>query len=136
MGVEPYNLVSALNCIVAQRLIRVLCDCKIKKKISEEELIESGLNPIKYRNIVLYDAYGCDICKGTGYNGRKAIIEHVELTEEMKELFIKQVSTAILKKYALKQGVSFLRQAALNEVARGRTTLAEANRVTFINLDR
>ncbi len=136
MGVEPYNLVTALNCIVAQRLIRVLCDCKIKKKITEDELIESGLNPVKYKNIVLYEAYGCDICKGTGYNGRKAIIEHVELTEEMKELFIKQVSTAILKKYALKQGVTFLRQAALNEVSRGTTTLAEANRVTFIHLDR
>ncbi len=135
MGVEPYNLVTALNCIVAQRLIRVLCDCKIKKKMSEKELIESGLEPGKFKNIIFYDAYGCDNCKGTGYSGRKAIIEHVELNGEIKEMLIKQVSIAVLTKYALKQGVVFLRDAALYEVASGVTTLAEANRVTFINQD-
>ncbi|RLC18890.1 MAG: pilus assembly protein PilB [Deltaproteobacteria bacterium] len=133
MGIEPYNLVSALNCIVAQRLIRVLCDCKIKKKISDETLVESGLNPDKFKNITFYNAYGCENCKGTGYNGRKAIIEHVELDGDMREMFIKQVSTSVLKKYALGKGVIFLRDAAVNEVAKGMTTLEEANRVTFIN---
>jgi type IV pilus assembly protein PilB len=133
MGIEPYNLVSALNCIIAQRLIRVLCDCKVQTKISDETLIESGLNPEKFRNIIHYDAYGCENCNGTGYKGRKAIIEHVELDGDLREMFIKQVSTSILTKYALRKGVVFLRDAAINEVIKGRTTLEEANRVTFIN---
>jgi len=133
MGIEPYNLVTALNCIVAQRLIRVLCKCKIKKKISDKTLVESGLNPEKLRNIIFYDSYGCENCKGTGYDGRKAIIEHVELDGDMREMLIKQVSTSILKKHALSKGVVFLRNAAINEVIHGVTTLEEANRVTFIN---
>jgi type IV pilus assembly protein PilB len=133
MGIEPYNLVTALNCIVAQRLIRKLCKCKIKKKMSENMLVESGLNPKKFQHITFYDAYGCENCKGTGYDGRKAIIEHVELDGDIKEMFIKQVSTLILKKHALSKGVIFLRNAAINEVIKGVTTLKEANRVTFID---
>ena len=133
MGIEPYNLVTALNCIVAQRLIRVLCHCRVKKKISDKILVESGLNPKRLKNITFYDAYGCENCKGTGYSGRKAIIEHVELDGDMREMLIKQVSTSVLKKYALSKGVVFLRDAAINEVIKGRTTLEEANRVTFID---
>jgi type IV pilus assembly protein PilB len=133
MGIEPYNLVTALNCIVAQRLIRVLCHCRIKKKMSDKALVESGLNPKNLRDITFYDAYGCENCKGTGYSGRKAIIEHVELDGDMREMLIKQVSTSVLKKYALTKGVIFLRDAAINEVKKGYTTLEEANRVTFID---
>ena len=136
MGIEPYNLVTALNCIVAQRLIRVLCECKVKKKLSDKILVESGLNPQKFKNITFYDAYGCENCKGTGYDGRKAIIEHVELDGDMREMLIKQVSTSILKKHAFTKGVIFLRDAAINEVVRGVTTLEEANRITFINQER
>ena len=135
MGIEPYNLVSALNCIVAQRLIRVLCDCKIKRNISDEFLAESGLDPAKYRKYTYYKAYGCEICKGTGYNGRKAIIEHLELDGDMREMFIKKVSASIMKKNALNKGVVFLRDAAVNEMIRGVTTLEEVNRVTFIDQD-
>ncbi len=133
MGIEPYNLVTALNCIVAQRLIRKLCKCKVKKKMSEKILVESGLNPKKFQHITFYDAYGCENCKGTGYDGRKAIIEHVELDGDIREMFIKQVSTLVLKKHALDKGVVFLRDAAINEVVKGVTTLEEANRVTFID---
>ncbi len=133
MGIEPYNLVSALNCIIAQRLIRVLCDCKIQKKISAEILVEAGLNPEKFRSIIHYDAYGCENCNGTGYKGRKAIIEHVELDGDLREMFIKRLSTSVLTKYARGKGVVFLRDAAINEVIKGTTTLEEANRVTFIN---
>jgi type IV pilus assembly protein PilB len=133
MGIEPYSLVTALNCIVAQRLIRVLCDCKTPAYITPDQLAESGLNPEKYRDIPFFDAYGCNNCKGTGYYGRKAIIEHIELDGDMREMFIKQVSTTVLEKHALGKGVVFLRQAAINEVIRGTTTLAEANRITFIN---
>ncbi len=133
MGIEPYNLVTALNCIVAQRLIRVLCDCKVKKKMTEADLVESGLDAVKFKNVVFYEAYGCENCKGTGYNGRKAIIEHVELDGDIREMLIKQVSMSVLRKHALGQGVVFLRNAVIKEVIRGVTTLEEANRVTFMS---
>ncbi len=135
MGIEPYNLVSALNCIVAQRLIRVLCSCKVKRKISDEFLSESGLEPNKYRKYIYYKSYGCEKCKGTGYSGRKAIIEHVELDGDMREMFIKKVSVSNMKKSALNKGIVFLRDAAIHEVLRGVTTLEEVNRVTFIDKD-
>ncbi len=133
MGIKPYNLVSALNCIVAQRLIRVLCKCRVKKNISDKELTESGLNPDEFRGVTFYGAYGCDSCKGTGFSGRKAIIEHVELDGDIREMIVKQLSTSVLKKYALGKGVIFLREAAIKEVVKGVTTLDEANRVTFIS---
>ena len=132
MGIEPYNLVSAVNCIVAQRLIRCLCICKQPQKISPEALVESGLDPDKHRHKTYYSAVGCELCNGTGYNGRKAIIEHVELDGDMREMIVKKVSTSTLARHALKKGVVFLRSAALNEVWQGETTLVEANRVTFI----
>ncbi|MFH2059879.1 MAG: ATPase, T2SS/T4P/T4SS family [Pseudomonadota bacterium] len=133
MGIEPYNLVTATNCIVAQRLIRVLCKCKVKIQMSDAILLESGLNPKQFKNVIFYDAYGCEDCKGTGYDGRRAIIEHVELDGDMREMLIKRTSTSALKKYALSKGVVFLRDAAILEVIKGETTLEEANRVTFID---
>jgi type IV pilus assembly protein PilB len=132
MGIEPYNLVSALNCIVAQRLIRILCTCRKKRRYTDGELLESGLDPEKYRDETFFESYGCERCNGTGYRGRKAIIEHVELDGEMREMLMKRESTSTLKKYALGKGVIFLRSAAINEVLRGVTTFEEANRVTFI----
>ncbi|MCK5542482.1 MAG: Flp pilus assembly complex ATPase component TadA [Desulfobacterales bacterium] len=135
MGIEPYNLVSALNCIIAQRLIRILCNCKVKRKISDLSLAESGLDPAKYRKYTYYKSYGCERCKGTGYSGRKAIIEHVELDGDMREMFIKRASVAAMKKSALRRGVVFLRDAAINEMIRGVTTLEEVNRITFIDQD-
>ncbi len=132
MGIEPYNLVSALNCIVAQRLIRTLCTCRKKRKYTDRELLESGLDPDKHRKVIFFESYGCKRCNGTGYRGRKAIIEHVELDGDMREMLLKRESTSTLKKYALEKGVIFLRSSAINEVLRGVTTLEEANRVTFI----
>jgi type IV pilus assembly protein PilB len=133
MGIDPYNLVTALNCIVAQRLIRVLCDCRVKKKETPETLLESGLDPEHFKDVTFYGVYGCENCKGTGYNGRKAIIEHVELDGTIREMLIKQTSSTVLQKYAREKGVTFLRDAAINEVVNGITTLEEANRVTIIN---
>ncbi|MCK5312649.1 MAG: Flp pilus assembly complex ATPase component TadA [Desulfobacteraceae bacterium] len=135
MGIEPYNLVSALNCIVAQRLIRVLCDCRVEREISDLFLAESGLDPAQYKKYTYYKSYGCERCKGTGYSGRKAIIEHVELDGDMREMFIKRMSVSAMKKKALSKGVVFLRDAAINEMIRGVTTLEEVNRVTFIDQD-
>ena len=133
MGIEPYNLMSALNCVVAQRLIRILCDCKEKTTHKEKTLIESGLVPETLRDQVFYRAKGCEVCKGTGYNGRKAIIELIELDDDMRTLFIERASITVLKKKALDAGTAFLRMAAIKEVMGGVTTLEEANRVTFID---
>ena len=134
MGVQPYNLMAALNCIVAQRLVRTLCDCKTTMTLPNDVMIESGINPAKYLGKIFYKATGCELCKGTGYKGRKAILEIVELNDDMKEMFIKKSSTTELKKIAVESGTTFLRKAALREVINGETTLEEANRVTFVEL--
>ena len=133
MGVQPYNLMAALNCIVAQRLIRILCDCKTEMTLTSDVMTESGINPAKYSGKTFYKAAGCELCKGTGYKGRKAIVEIVELNDNMKEMFIKKSSTTELKKMAVESGTTFLRNAALREVINGETTLEEANRVTFVD---
>jgi type IV pilus assembly protein PilB len=132
MGIEPHNLMAALICIVAQRLIRTLCHCKEPVTLSEENLQESGMDVERYGNHVFYAAKGCEDCKGTGYMGRKAIIELVELDDEMRELFITRAPVSELKRRATDSGTTFLRKAAIQEVIAGITTLKEANRVTFI----
>ena len=131
MGIEAYNLMAALNCIVAQRLIRTLCDCKIEIKPTAADMAESGLDPVKLREKIFYKASGCELCKGTGYKGRKAILEIVELNDNIKEMFINKASTTELKKMASASGTTFLRKAAIREVINGETTIEEANRVTF-----
>ncbi|MFZ5573110.1 MAG: GspE/PulE family protein [Thermodesulfobacteriota bacterium] len=133
MGIEPYQLMSALNCIVAQRLIRALCHCKVEQRLTNEEMMDSGLDPKLYGDKVFYDAKGCSSCKGTGYHGRKAIIELIELDDDLRALFMDRgVGPSRLKKKASEAGTVFLRHAALREVLNGNTSLREANRVTFI----
>jgi type IV pilus assembly protein PilB len=132
MGVEPHNLMAALNCVVAQRLIRTLCTCKEPASLTEDKLAESGLDYHRYRDRIFYGAKGCEECKGTGYKGRKAILEILELDDEMRELFVRGGSVQMLKKKAAEKGTTFLRKAALKEVLDGVTTLREINRVTFI----
>jgi type IV pilus assembly protein PilB len=136
MGIEPYNLVAALNCIIAQRLIRVLCQCKEKvpQDKKEEYLRDSGLSYEKYKDHTFYmeKNMGCDICKGSGFKGRRAIIEIVEMNDEMKEVFMEKLSIATLKKKAKEAGTIFLREAALELVLNGETSISEANRVTFV----
>jgi len=132
MGVEPYNLMAALNCIVAQRLVRTLCHCKREVEHSEQELAESGLDIASCKGHVFYEARGCEHCKGTGFLGRQAIIELIEIDDEMRELFIRQEPLSKLKRKASERGTVFLREAALEKVLDGTTTLREANRVTFI----
>jgi len=136
MGIEPYNLVAALNCIIAQRLVRVLCDCKTA--VSPEELgsylkdSEIGEGQCSDRTIFRENELGCDICKGSGFKGRRAIIELIEMTDDMKEAFLQKLSITSFKKKAKEAGTTFLRQAALELVLNGVTSLGEANRVTFI----
>lgn len=131
LGIDPFNLVSALNCVVAQRLVRVLCSCKKEVHISEQLMIESALDPDKFKDTLFYGPAGCPRCNGTGFGGRKAIIEHLELDSRLKEMILEKTSLSLLKKYALEKGVVFLRDAVLYDVLHGKTSLDEANRVTF-----
>jgi type IV pilus assembly protein PilB len=133
MGIDPYNFVSCLNCVMAQRLVRKICPkCKFPVKLSDETLRESGLDPEKCRDITFYDAKGCDDCNGTGYRGRSAIVELLDLNDEIRELIIAKAPTAQLKKAASEAGTVFLRESAVEKVFAGDTTLREINRVTFV----
>src|ERR1700676_890535 len=133
MGVEPYNFVSALNCIMAQRLVRVICEsCKKKVAYSPEVLIESGLQPGEWTNIDMYEGEGCLECSGSGYHGRSAISELLDLSDHIREMIISRRPTSEIKRVAREEGMTFLRDSALSKVREGLTTLKEINKVTFI----
>ncbi len=133
MGIDPYNFVSCLNSVLAQRLIRKICPkCKVPVSHSAETLIESNIDPDKCENFTFYEGKGCDECNGTGYRGRSAIIELLYLTDEIRELIIAKAPIAQLKKAAREAGTTFLREAALEKVFAGETSLREINRVTFV----
>jgi type II secretory ATPase GspE/PulE/Tfp pilus assembly ATPase PilB-like protein len=133
MGVEPYNFVSCLNCVLAQRLVRVLCtNCKRKYRPSEQELSESGLNPDKYRDQVFYTSVGCEVCNFTGYRGRTAIHELLDVTDHIRELILDRRPGSEVRRAARAEGLTSLRESALAKVFAGVTTLHEINRVTFV----
>jgi len=133
MGVEPYNFVSSLNCILAQRLVRVICPhCRHRVDYDDAYLTESGLNLDEWRNFPFYEGRGCMECSGTGFRGRTAIHELLDLTEAIREMILERRSTSEIKRRAREDGMTFLRQSALDRVHQGITTLREANKVTFI----
>jgi type II secretory ATPase GspE/PulE/Tfp pilus assembly ATPase PilB-like protein len=133
MGVEPYNFVSALNCILAQRLVRVICEfCKKPVRYPDSMLVESGLNPVEWRDIGMYEGEGCFECGGTGFRGRTAIHELLDLSDRIREMILDRRSTAEIKRVAREEGMTFLRDSAVDKVRRGVTTLKEINKVTFI----
>lgn len=133
MGIEPYNFVSSLNCILAQRLVRFLClECREKVKLSREVLEVSGLDPEKYRDFDFYQGRGCPECSGTGFRGRKAITEFLDLSDNIREMILDRRSTSEIRKAALAEGMTTLREAAVEKILKGETTLREVNRVTFI----
>jgi type II secretory ATPase GspE/PulE/Tfp pilus assembly ATPase PilB-like protein len=133
MGVEPYNFVSALNCILAQRLVRVICEfCRKPVDVPESALVESGLNPAEWRSIAMYEGAGCFECGGTGFRGRTAIHELLDLSDRIREMIMDKRSTAEIKRLAREEGMTFLRDSAVDKVRRGITTLKEINKVTFI----
>jgi len=133
MGIDPYNFVSCLNCVMAQRLVRKLCN-KCKKPItpSDEALRESGIDPDKCRDATFFDPNGCNDCNGTGYRGRSAIVELLDLNDTIRELIISKASVTLLKKAAREEGTIFLRESAVEKVLAGETSLREINRVTFV----
>jgi type IV pilus assembly protein PilB len=131
MGVEPYQFVSALNCVLAQRLVRVICShCKRPAKISRLMLEESGLDPDVQRTF--YEGVGCIECNGTGYKGRMAICELLDLTDRIREMILEKRPTSEIKKAAREEGMRFLRESAVERVMMGVTTLREINKVTFV----
>ena len=133
MGVEPYNFVAALNCVLAQRLMRVLCSrCKTQYQPTDAELRESGLNPQNYRDRVYYTSAGCEICNHTGYRGRTAIHELLDMTDNIRELIIQRKPGSEVRRAAIQEGLGSLRESALRLVFEGQTTLHEINRVTFV----
>jgi len=137
MGVEPYNFVSALNCVLAQRLVRTICKhCKTTVHYSDEELDNNGLNPEQWRSVVFYEGQGCIECGGTGYHGRTAIHELLDLSDRIRELILEKRPSSEIRKAAHEEGMRFLRESALNKVRAGLTTLKEINKVTFIETTR
>jgi type IV pilus assembly protein PilB len=137
MGVEPYNFVSALNCILAQRLVRQVCEfCVQEKTYSEKELVESGLDPAEWRAFKFREGIGCMECGGTGYRGRSAIHELLELDDEIREMLLAKKPGSEIRKKAKEKGMAFLRDSALERVRAGITTLKEINKVTFIEAGR
>ncbi|HEX8130114.1 MAG TPA: GspE/PulE family protein [Pyrinomonadaceae bacterium] len=133
MGVEPYNFVSSLNCVLAQRLIRMLCDvCKRPYHATDDELIESGLKPDEYRSYQFYMSVGCDACNHTGYRGRTAIHELLNLSDNIREMIIERRPGSEVRRAAEQEGLASLRESALKKVLAGVSTLHEINRATFV----
>lgn len=134
MGVEPYNFVSALNCIMAQRLVRVICpNCKKPKKYTAEELKEAGLDPAVWSQITPVEGVGCLECSGTGYHGRTAICELLDLTDRIREMIVDRRPTSEVKRIAREEGMTTLRESGLAKVRAGVTTIKEINKVTFVD---
>jgi type IV pilus assembly protein PilB len=133
MGVEPYNFVSALNCIMAQRLVRVVCpNCKKAKQYSAQELKEAGLDPAVWADAPLVEGAGCLECSGTGYHGRTAICELLDLTDRIREMIVDRLPTSEIKRVACEEGMITLRESGLAKIRAGITTVKEINKVTFV----
>jgi type IV pilus assembly protein PilB len=134
MGIEPYNFVSSLNCVMAQRLVRRLCQkCRRPVRYPDDTLTGAGIDPSSVRENMFYEAHGCDECNMTGYRGRSAIVELLDMTDDIRDLIIGKVSTTLLKSAAREAGVVFLRDAAIEKFLSGETTLKEINRITFVD---
>jgi len=133
MGVEPYNFVSALNCVMAQRLVRLLCRaCRRPTPPAPLLLRESGLDPDLYQDQVFHEAPGCDDCGGTGFHGRTAVAELLDMSDRIRQLILERRPAAEIKQAAREEGMTFLRDSALEKVFAGVTTLREINKVTFV----
>ena len=133
MNVDLYNFVSALNCVLAQRLVRRIClHCKRPAEVSDMMLEDSGLEPDRYRDFAFFEGGGCIECNGTGYRGRLAIAELLNLSDNIRQLIIDRRSAAEIKRAAKAEGMRFLRESALQKVFSGETSLHDINKVTFV----
>jgi type II secretory ATPase GspE/PulE/Tfp pilus assembly ATPase PilB-like protein len=133
MGVEPYQFISALNCVLAQRLVRLICThCKRPARVTAEALAESAMDPTLAATAQFFEGAGCIECGGTGYKGRTAICELLDLSDHIRDLILDRRPTSEIKKAAREEGMRFLRDSAVEQVLLGRTTLREINKVTFV----
>ena len=133
MKVELYNFVSALNCVLAQRLVRKICPhCRQPFVPSAQLLEESAVTPEQIKGVALFEGRGCIECNGTGFFGRMAITELLDLSDRIRSLILDKRPAAEIKKAAQAEGMSFLRESALKKVLAGETTLREINKVTFV----
>jgi len=133
MNVDLYNFVSALNCVLAQRLVRKICShCKRACRVPDDVLEDSGLEADRYRDFTFYEGAGCIECNGTGFRGRLAIAELLNLSDNIRQLIIDRRSAAEIKRAAKAEGMRFLRESALQKVFAGETTLQDINKVTFV----
>src|SRR3989440_1024275 len=137
MGVEPYNFVSALNCVLAQRLVRIICPhCKARVHYSDDVLETSGLDTKEWHEMPFYEGQGCIECAGTGYHGRTAIHELLDLSDRIREMILARKPTSEIRRAASEEGMRSLRESALERVKAGITTLKEVNKGTFIEATR
>jgi type IV pilus assembly protein PilB len=132
MGIDAYNFLAALNCVLAQRLVRMAClACRVEVKLDKSLAEESGLDFEEYKDMAFYEGKGCQECHGTGYRGRKCITEFLDLNDEIKEMILAERPLSEVRYRAVTGGMITLRQSALRKVLEGSTTLREINRVTF-----
>jgi type IV pilus assembly protein PilB len=133
MKVELYNFVSALNCVLAQRLVRKICShCREKVSVSPQTIAEAGLDPATLDGQIFYEGRGCLECDGTGFHGRMAIAELLDLSDRIRGLILERRPAAEIKRAAKDEGMTFLRECAVGRVLDGVTTLREINKVTFV----
>jgi len=133
MGIDLYNFVTALNCVMAQRLVRVICpQCRQLVKLDKELLEMSGLDAKQHAAHKWYEGRGCEQCHGTGYRGRNAVTEFLALTPRIRQMIIDRRPADELQRVAIEEGMTSLRQSALTKALAGETTLKEINRVTFV----
>jgi len=132
MGIDAYNFVSSLNCVAAQRLVRKICvHCKRPVTYDREAFEESGLDYEQMKDRTFYEGAGCRECNSQGYHGRTAILELLDLDDDLRDLIINKAPVSRLKESARAAGTIFLRDAAIEKMLNGVTTLEEINRVTF-----
>jgi type IV pilus assembly protein PilB len=133
MGVEPYQFVSALNCVLAQRLVRLICaHCKRPVRPDARLIQESALDPAIAETHQFFEGAGCIECGGTGFKGRTAICELLDLSDRIREMILDRRPASEVKKAAHEEGMRFLRESAVEKVLAGQTTLREINKVTFV----
>jgi type II secretory ATPase GspE/PulE/Tfp pilus assembly ATPase PilB-like protein len=131
MKIEPFLVSSSLECLIAQRLVRLICP-KCKTPVKSKGEILDQIKDIEFdpQKIELYEGKGCEECRFTGYRDRTAIYEILTVTEAIRELILKRASSQQIKKSAISQGMRTLRQDGLQKVLGGLTTLTEVIRVT------
>jgi type IV pilus assembly protein PilB len=133
MKVDLYNFVSALNCVAAQRLVRLAClSCKKPVRYTRTELVESGIDP-SMADRELFEGRGCIDCNGTGYHGREAIVELLDMSDRIRQLILDRRPAHEIRLAAREEGMHSLRESAVEKLLTGKTTLREINKVTFVD---